>query len=210
MASRLLHAIVDWSRSRLQVRTKYHKATSHDTTELYTLAAHSREDTIFDASNSVSSVRLQQAAPEGSNEPVPIGRFLRYRRRLSGWKFGILQFATWASIVFTINLSITIWGSVSYKKVGSLLLEGDCERVKRLNSGLHILINILSTILLSGSNYCMQCLSAPTRIEIDKAHASQRWLDIGIPSVRNLRYISRRRLALWLLLGASSVPLHLL
>lgn len=155
-------------------------------------------------------MRLQQAASKGPNKPALIQRFLQYRRRSSGWKSGVIQFAKCASIVFTINLVITIWGSVSYKKDKGLLLQGDCERVKRLNSGLHILINILSTILLSGSNYCMQCLSAPTRREVDKAHASQRWLDIGIPSVRNLRYISRWRLALWLLLGASSVPLHLL
>lgn len=55
----------------------------------------------------------------------------------------------------------------------------------------------------------MQCLSAPTRKEIDRAHARGVWLDIGIPSVRNLRYISKRRVLIWALLGLSSLPLHL-
>jgi hypothetical protein len=134
--------------------------------------------------------------------------FLR-RSSLTGWRFGALHFATWAAIVFTINIIVSIWGGVYQKAKGSLT-EGDCGDIKNLNRGLHIFINILSTILLSGSNYCMQCLSAPTRTDIDRAHAKLTWLDIGVPSIRNLEHISRRRFWLWLLLGLSSVPLHLL
>lgn len=36
------------------------------------------------------------------------------------------------------------------------------------------------------------------------------WLDIGVPSLRNLRRISTRRVVLWWLLALSSIPLHLL
>jgi hypothetical protein len=54
----------------------------------------------------------------------------------------------------------------------------------------------------------MQRLVAPTRKEIDDAHAKRKWLDIGIPSVRNLTLINKTRVFLWLLLGLSSVPLH--
>lgn len=57
---------------------------------------------------------------------------------------------------------------------------------------------------------CQQCLSSPTRIEVDKAHAQGRWLDIGIPSIRNVRHLSRQRIKLWVLLALSSLPLHLL
>jgi hypothetical protein len=80
-----------------------------------------------------------------------------------------------------------------------------------LNTGLHLAINILSTIILAGSNYTMQCLSAPTRSEIDAAHSPKHavHLDVGILSIRNLNYISVRRTFLWLLLGLSSLPLHL-
>jgi hypothetical protein len=93
-----------------------------------------------------------------------------------------------------------------------VLVDGDCDRVKRLNIGLHLGINILSTILLAGSNYTMQCLSAPTRSEIDSAHNRKPsvYLDIGVPGIRNLGYISRRRVILWVALGLSSLPLHLL
>ncbi|KAL6705062.1 hypothetical protein ACN47E_007321 [Coniothyrium glycines] len=130
--------------------------------------------------------------------------------RFAGWRFGVLNFAGWASIVFLINLIVTVWGLHANKERG-VILEGDCERVKNYNAGLHVLINVFSTILLSGSNYCMQALSAPTRDDVDKAHAlpGGKWVDIGVPGIRNVKYISRRRLILWGLLGFSSLPVHL-
>lgn len=79
---------------------------------------------------------------------------------------------------------------------------------KRLDLWLHLGINLLSTILLGASNYTMQCLSAPTRDEINKAHQQRIYLDIGVPSVRNLGRISQRRRRLWWLLALSSIPLH--
>ena len=130
------------------------------------------------------------------------------RKYLQGWRFGAINCTIAASTVFIINLVVTI--VFSPHGGDEALYTGDCEKSRQMNTALHILINILSTILLSSSNYCMQCLSAPTRKEVDAAHASGKWLDIGILSYRNLRCISRKRVALWALLGLSSVPLHLL
>lgn len=130
-------------------------------------------------------------------------------RYAQGWRFGAINCAIAVCIVFLINLVATIWGS-AYTKESGVLFEGDCKRARKLNSGLHFLINLLSTILLSSSNYCMQCLSAPTRREIDKGHAAGTWLDIGVLSVRNLRHISGKRVVIWTLLLLSSLPLHLL
>ena len=64
--------------------------------------------------------------------------------------------------------------------------------------------------VLSGSNYTQQCLAAPTRGEIDAAHAKRQWMDIGVPSVRNLLRIKRERTLLWIAIGFMSIPLHLL
>jgi hypothetical protein len=55
-----------------------------------------------------------------------------------------------------------------------------------------------------------QCLSAPTRLELDRAHQKGESLDVGILSLRNLSRIPRRKLILWGCLAASSLPLHLL
>jgi hypothetical protein len=80
--------------------------------------------------------------------------------------------------------------------------------VKRLDLWLHLLINLLSTGLLMASNYCMQLQAAPTRADIDRAHARGQWLDIGVPSLRNFGKIGRWRKFTWLLLAFSSLPIH--
>jgi hypothetical protein len=88
------------------------------------------------------------------------------------------------------------------------MLEGDCSLVKRLDIVAHVFINILGTALLGASNLCMQLLAAPTRKEVNKAHGKGKWLDIGVPSIRNLSSIHRSRLIMWLVLGCSSIPVH--
>lgn len=51
---------------------------------------------------------------------------------------------------------------------------------------LQVIITVLGTLQLGASNYSMQCLSSPTRQEIDKAHSQGIWLDIGVPSLREM------------------------
>jgi hypothetical protein len=91
-----------------------------------------------------------------------------------------------------------------------LLFEGDCHTAEQLNIVAHLLINAMSTILLSASNYGMQCPSAPTRKEFDIAHAKKHWLDVGVLSVPNIKSINPKRAILWGILGLRSLPLHLL
>jgi hypothetical protein len=135
------------------------------------------------------------------------------QRHFRGWRFGILSGSVLAILVFTTNLTVTLVASLrQHRRISDrkILFEGDCTRTRNLNTGSHLLINVLSTLLLSASNYGMQCLSSPTRSEVDEAHAKRFWLDIGILSVRNTTKISKKRVRLWLLLAASSLPLHLL
>lgn len=116
-----------------------------------------------------------------------------------------------AGFAFFINLALIIWTSTKGVEGGiATIQEGDCNTTKRLDLWLHLGINLLSTLLLGASNYTMQCLSAPTRDEINKAHRQRMSLDIGIASVWNLQRISPRRVILWWLLALSSIPLHLM
>jgi hypothetical protein len=186
-------------------RTRRSDTGSQSAAELCTLTAQSHDDFDINSSHADSS---SNSKDQTSASHKKLSAMRRYKSRVTGWKTGVVNFAVCACIVLTINMVVSIWGSAAYKR--KVLTEGNCEQTKRLNSGLHVLINILSTILLSGSNYCMQCLSAPTREEVDSAHSARKWLDIGIPSIRNLRRISRPRLVVWVLLGLSTAPLHLL
>ena len=139
---------------------------------------------------------------------------LWYRRlkSLEGYHFGVLCCAVVAAVVLVMNATFTIWAVLSSGAQNGLgtLHNGSCKRVSTLTFWAHLAINVLSTLLLGASNYSMQCLSSPTRNEIDKAHGKGVWLDIGVPSVRNLRWLSTTRIILWWLLAVSSVPLHLL
>ena len=131
---------------------------------------------------------------------------------MQGYHFGILSCAVVAALVLIVNLCFTIWAVSSFQTQRGLgtLYDGSCKRTRTLAFWIHLAINVFSTLLLGASNYSMQCLSSPTRGEIDKAHAQGIWLDIGVPSVRNLRRLSPIRVALWWLLAISSIPLHLL
>lgn len=129
-----------------------------------------------------------------------------------GWK---QQFTVWrskrstlllicsllASAVLSLNIAVgMIYERKKTNSVRHDLREayaGSCETSRQLNAAVHVIINVLSTILLSGSNVCMQLLAAPTRKEIGRCHQKKKSLDIGVPSIKNLRVIGWRRKLLY-------------
>ncbi|KAH7304579.1 hypothetical protein B0I35DRAFT_484411 [Stachybotrys elegans] len=102
-----------------------------------------------------------------------------------------LQFGLTALIV-VFNMAFMIWTWISYppdgRGVGTFRL-GNCDEIERINTGLHLVINILSSLFLGSGNYCMQVLVALLRQEMDRAHAKGHSFDISIPSIKNLRHI---------------------
>lgn len=132
-------------------------------------------------------------------------------QKLHTWHTWVLVCAAGAGLTFCFNIALAILASVSGLKDGvGTIKKGDCRDIKKSELWLHLGINVLSTMLLGGSNYTMQCLTAPTREEINKGHRSRVSLDIGIPSLKNLMRTSKRKVILWGFLAVSSVPLHLL
>lgn len=154
----------------------------------------------------------------GINQGISILIILRSRivRKLlppTAWQQAAFAFAIAAFVVFILNLSFILWATANRRHtlesgIGTISEQG-CSATKRLNTFIHLAINVMSTILLAGSNYCMQCVVAPSRSEVDAAHAREKWFDIGVQSTRNLWNISWRKKLTWLLLALSSIPLHL-
>lgn len=132
-----------------------------------------------------------------------------------GWRAGMRWAAALSAFVLLLNISIA---AVAYSltlrhgqgRAFAPLVTGDCENTKRLGTWIHLGINVLSSLVLGGSNYCLQCLSAPTRKDVDEAHAEGFWLHIGVPNFRNFQKIDRRKFWIWAFLGFSSIPFHLL
>ncbi|EFR02719.1 hypothetical protein MGYG_05717 [Nannizzia gypsea CBS 118893] len=112
-----------------------------------------------------------------------------------GWRFTLSLAAFVGVLVFGFNLGFVLWAITHHNLSNGrgVLYDGDCDHMHDLSVGFHLVINIFSTILLGASNFTM----------LD-------WLDIGVPSVRNFRRISRKRAILWIILVLSSLPLHLI
>ena len=163
---------------------------------------------------SKSSIKLLTLDSESTREPPRPLLSVRKPVWYTGWHTGVLACATSVVVVLFINVCLTIYAATNleYKMERGIgtLYEGSCGKSRTIGLWLHLGINVLSTLLLSGSNYTQQCLAAPTRSEIDAAHARRRWMDIGVPSVRNLFRIKLERTLLWIAIGFTSIPLHLL
>jgi len=134
------------------------------------------------------------------------------QKYFGGIKRTLRAFAAVACIVLLVNVT---WLFTAKNKYGikdgfATLRAGDCGSIKSLNTWLHLLINILSTLLLTGSNAFMATFCCPSRKEVDKAHARGRFLHVGSMSLGNLRGIAKRKGLVVLLLALSSVPFHLL
>jgi hypothetical protein len=133
--------------------------------------------------------------------------------RFYGWRMGIVFGSTMSAFVLCCNIvAITVVSRFGTARSGNItdIMTGGGVAISRWSTVFHVIINVFSTILLAASNYTMQVLCSPTRSDIDAMHAKGLWLDVGLLSLRNLRYLPRGRVALGILLGFSSIPLHLL
>ncbi|KAK5159185.1 hypothetical protein LTS14_002327 [Recurvomyces mirabilis] len=145
-------------------------------------------------------------------EPPLDGVSYRAKTPRSKWRTTISFGALAALLVLCANVAILVWTTRTHRanhNGATTLFTGSCERTRQITLWADLAINILSTILLSASNTCAQLLCAPTRSDIEAAHAATKYVDVGIQSMRNLWYVSRRRHAMWWLVACSSIPLHL-
>ncbi|KAF9891764.1 hypothetical protein FE257_003245 [Aspergillus nanangensis] len=148
---------------------------------------------------------------------------LRKRVVFEDWKKTLYLGSILSTVVLAFNLGFVLW-AVQHRTLMNgrgVIYSGDCSQSKKISVGFHLVINILGTVLLGASNYGMelnalteindakQCLCAPSRENVDRAHSRGNWLDIGVQSMRNLWQIPRKHLFMWACLALSSLPLHL-
>lgn len=130
-----------------------------------------------------------------------------------GWRMGVLCGSCISAVILCFNIGVVIYAAVKgkgFQNGFAAPFSINSSNLAQLNIGIHLVINILSTLLLSASNYTMQVLSSPTRKEIDSVHQKGQWFDIGVLSVRNLKRIAPKRQLLCAVMILTSVPLHLL
>src|SRR5437764_1681769 len=134
------------------------------------------------------------------------------RPQMKSWGMSVILGVIVAIVALCINLAFLIWStrSLAIEDGTAIIFTSSCGKTRLINLLGHLLINILSSLLLAASNNCMQCLTAPTRKDANRAHSTDKTLEVGVHSLWNLRFIPAHRLLLWVLLGLTSVPIHLL
>jgi hypothetical protein len=132
--------------------------------------------------------------------------------RFTGWRGGVLACVLLVACCVLIEIALLVVAVKLNSPQNGLgtMYHGSCARVENLSNYLLIPLNALGTITLSSSNYVMQILNAPDRQEIEKAHQSACFLNVGISSPSNLGHISRLKRTLYGLLALSTVPIHLM
>jgi hypothetical protein len=119
------------------------------------------------------------------------------RRHLTGWRGGVVYTTLLAVLIFIVSVICLILVVTKTKAFSEELaiFSGDCLTARRINLGLHVVVNVFAVVLLAGANYIFQILMSPTREEVSEAHDRRRWLDIGVPSIRNFVHVSGFRAA---------------
>ncbi|GAP88890.1 hypothetical protein SAMD00023353_1700470 [Rosellinia necatrix] len=135
---------------------------------------------------------------------------MTFGQKYPGWRLSGLLLSI-LSVVITVGLlaSLAVFSKLSDLGSSYIVFEGSCDSSSSISLGIQFAINAISTAILASSNFFMQVIVAPTRRDVDKAHGKRKSVEIGVLSLRNLSSIPRRRVALFLVLGLSSVPIHL-
>ena len=120
-----------------------------------------------------------------------------WRRSRIGWRAGValnvfLSFLLLAVAIICLIVLAVYKGQALFADK-SVMYTGSCAIASGIRWGLYGVASVFGVVLIAGANYVFQVLSSPTREEVTAAHEQKRWLDIGIPSVRNLGYIKRAR-----------------
>ena len=157
--------------------------------------------------------RKQDARRSWRTQPPRVARrFSRWWQQISGKgiRASLKYWFVCTILVFVFNLFAFTW-AISNHKYGHgsrTIYRGRCDKAKRIASEIQLGINFLSMLLLASSNYCMQCVGAPSRDEVNQAHSKKVTLQLGLPTLKNIFWIDRCRAFLWLILGLVAVQIH--
>ncbi|KAM0424611.1 hypothetical protein ACHAPT_010137 [Fusarium lateritium] len=162
-------------------------------------ARDSRTDGDFITSASTSPNNSRPGTPRAEREKMLQDERPRAPRSLmAGWRGGVAANVLLALLILVaaiICLALAAAKGHISTNVSSLM-EGNSTQVEGIGRGILAVVNVFAIILVAGANYVFQILSSPTRAEVDSAHENRKWLDIGIPSLRNLSLISPTRATL--------------
>ena len=107
-------------------------------------------------SNISTEVGLQEASLEAKGSGPPSAIIPQSGKRLPGSRVGVICVCCLVFAVLLINVSFLVWAVTTHHISGGIatLQQGSCQTSATLNTWIHLVINLLSTGMLGGSNYC--------------------------------------------------------
>lgn len=145
-------------------------------------------------------------------DPDQLSLKQRYFRFISTWRGTATLCIAASGFTLLLNLVVLIWALAAKPKDDGFVITytGSSVECKRIDLGIRLVVNTLSTLILVSSNRCTQFLCAPTRKDVDASHLRGQWLDIGVRSYRNFKAVRGWRMVVSTVLIVTSMPIHLL
>lgn len=147
----------------------------------------------------ISPNTSRPGTPRAEHEKMLVHeRPMRTRSLMTGWRAGVAINMFMAFLILAASVTCLALASAKGHMTTweSTLMQGNSTTVEGISRGIMAGVNIFAIVLIAGANYVVQILNSPTRAEVDNAHQNFEWLDIGIPSLRNLSLISSTRATL--------------
>lgn len=160
---------------------------------------HKRNEYSRTASFFTSHTRMASRGRDLENATQGEGQKVSVVKKLTtGWRWGVVLNVLLSFIILLVAVVCLILAVTNrkFKKKETIIATGKCSKISSIDQGIHAALNILGFFFIAGASYVSQILVSPTRNEASFAHSEMSYLDIGIPSLRNLRGISVGRAVL--------------
>jgi hypothetical protein len=168
----LSHDRRDPGRSMTWPRVRKYEPTSNEAAETAgarfvhdptSLSAETSSSTDPKSSRYATTALLSRYVPEADRDPKSKRARLLYSRLGKSKTILVLQMLV-ALITCLCNIAFLVWAYNVDKPLNGIgtLYKGECDAVGRLNTGVHVILKVFSSLFLGAGDYCMQVLVAPS------------------------------------------------
>lgn len=153
-----------------------------------------------------SQGELTHILPSNAEELAKMG----LRQSIRGWRGGCIINCIITGLIVLVTVISFVVAIATERNGETRIFQGSCANSQKFSLGVHAAMSLVSMVILVAANYGFQILTSPTRVEVDMAHDAGKWLDIGVPSFRNMLSIARTRAIVAAVLLTSAVSVQVM
>ncbi|KAG9526953.1 hypothetical protein KCV07_g301, partial [Aureobasidium melanogenum] len=130
-------------------------------------------------------------------------------RRHPTWRTIVIINTTFAGLLLVTYLAFLIWihDNLHVRHGVVQVFSGTCPQASKTGAYASFATCTFAVLLFAAGSHGVQLLLSPARNEVENAHSRDRWVHIGVGGLRNVRWISKRRLVQAILLVTTSILL---